>query len=217
MCISNKLIIKIFDIVDYNKSWFAMKDFNLTRNEETVDEIWLMQHFPIYTMGLAGKEHHLLEKTSIPVIKTDRGGQITYHGPGQLIIYFLINLKRKRITVTSLISILENIIINYLESFNCQAYANSEARGVYINNKKVASIGLRVSRGCSYHGLALNIDMDLTPFNIINPCGIENLKMININDINTNIDMKNIINGITPYLTKQLQYDIVKNLKLENI
>jgi lipoyl(octanoyl) transferase len=217
MSISNQLIIKKFDIVDYNQSWTAMKNFNLKRDEKTIDEIWLMQHLPVYTMGLAGKEHHLLEKTSIPLIRTDRGGQITYHGPGQLIIYFLIDLRRKKLTITNLIAVLEEIVINYLKSFNCQAYSNSEARGVYINNKKIASIGLRVSRGCSYHGLSLNVNIDLNPFKKINPCGIENLEMVNIDDINKNINMTNIINEITPYLTKHLRYDIVENLKVDNI
>jgi lipoyl(octanoyl) transferase len=217
MCINSKLIIKKFNIVDYKDSWSAMQEFNAKRDDGTIDEIWLLQHNPVYTLGLAGKESHVLQQSSIPIIRTDRGGQITYHGPGQLIIYLLINLKRKKLTVSQLIAALENTIIGFLDTLNCKAYANPNARGVYIDNKKIASIGLRVSKGCSYHGLSFNIDLDLKPFDNINPCGIKNLEMINLVNISKEFNIKNIVNIIIPYLTKQLQYDKIQNFKVDYI
>ena len=213
----NAVIIKDLGITDYKQTWQKMKSFNANRNYDTNDEIWLTEHYPVYTIGLNGKEEHLLSSTNIPIIRCDRGGQITFHGPGQIIIYPLINLKQQKLSVSKLINILENTIIQLLSKMNCEAKNDLAARGVYIKNKKIASIGLRVSKGCSYHGIALNADMDLSFFNRINPCGIKDLKMIQIKDIQPDFSVDKIKKQILQLLTKQLNYDIINLDNIGNI
>jgi len=203
---SHTVIIKNLGLTDYQETWLKMQEFNSKRNQTTLDEIWCLQHMPVYTLGLAGKQDHLLTETEIPIIRSDRGGQITYHGPGQLIIYVMINLKRKNLLVRNLITTLEQAVIDYLATINCKAKNNLNARGIYVQNKKIASIGLRVSKGCSFHGIAINIDMDLSPFQNINPCGIKNLSMTQIKDIDPNCKLNQIQTQLILYLTKQLNY-----------
>lgn len=174
--------IRYLGIRSYLDVWNEMKHFTLTRDKSTADELWLLEHFAIYTQGQAGKAEHILNPHTIPVLQTDRGGQVTYHAPGQLVAYVLIDLYRRQMTVRALIVALEKILIKLLTNYEINAYSIIGAPGVYIDGKKIASIGLRVKRGCTYHGIALNVAMDLTPFNNINPCGFTNLKMTQLKD-----------------------------------
>ena len=163
--------------VDYAPTWHAMQAFTDARDENTPDELWFLEHEPVFTQGLNGKPEHLLATGDIPVVGIDRGGQVTYHGPGQLVMYALVDLRRRRIGVRELVVALENAVIALAASDGIAATGRREAPGVYVAGRKLASIGLRVRRGCSYHGLALNVDMDLEPFGRINPCGMAGLAM----------------------------------------
>ena len=171
------LIVRDLQLQPYEPIWQAMHEFTDNRNDDTLDEIWLVEHEPVYTQGQAGKPEHLLNPNSIPVVQVDRGGQITYHGPGQQMMYVLLNIKRLKVGVRQLVTALEECIVAHLATFNIQAYPKKDAPGVYVNEQKICSIGLRIRKGCSFHGLALNVNMDLTPFNHINPCGYAGLEM----------------------------------------
>lgn len=168
---------------DYLETWRQMQAFTNSRTSDTLDELWILEHPPVYTQGLNGKPEHILYTGGIPVIETDRGGQATYHGPGQLIIYPLIDLQRKSLGVRTLVSAMENAAINTLDQYGLKAAARSDAPGVYVEQKKIASVGIRVRRGCSYHGLSFNVAMDLTPFSGINICGypaLEATQLVNL-------------------------------------
>ena len=171
------LIVRHLGIRPYLDTWQAMQAFTDRRDVDTPDEIWLLQHEAVYTQGQAGKAEHLLHPTEIPVVQSDRGGQITYHGPGQLIAYLLLDVRRKGLGVRQLVTAMEQAVIGVLAQANIQAAAKADAPGVYVNGAKIASLGLRIRRGCSFHGLALNVDLDLTPFTHINPCGYAGLAM----------------------------------------
>lgn len=175
---NDTLVIRQLNQADYTTVWRAMQNFTDDRNDETVDEVWLVEHPAVFTQGQAGKEEHILCSSNIPIVKVDRGGQVTYHGPGQQVLYVLVNLRRRKIGVRQLVTLIENAIINSLNDYGITAEARADAPGVYINNKKVASLGLRVRKGCSFHGLALNVNMDLSPFLLINPCGYAGLEMV---------------------------------------
>lgn len=162
---------------DYLSCWQAMQEFTNHRTETTVDEVWLLEHNPVFTQGQNGKAEHILNAGDIPVVQTDRGGQVTYHGPGQLMVYTLIDLRRKQLQVRQLVSLIEQSIIDLLAEFGITANAKREAPGVYVNEDKICSIGLRIRRGCAYHGIAFNVALDLEPFTRINPCGFKALKM----------------------------------------
>lgn len=159
-----------------------MRDFTDTRNAQTPDELWLLEHPSVFTLGQAGKPEHILLAGDIPVVNTDRGGQVTYHGKGQLVGYCLFDVKRLGIGVRELVEIIEDSLVNALAEYSIDAWANREAHGVYIGSKKIASLGLRIRKGCSYHGFSLNIDMDLEPFQRINPCGYAGLQMTQMSD-----------------------------------
>lgn len=159
-----------------------MKDFCLQRNDETSDEVWFVEHHRVFTQGVSGKPEHVLTSSDIPIVQSDRGGQITYHGPGQLVMYVLFDLHRLGTGVRSLVDVLENITIDGLKKYGLKSVARKDAPGVYLDNKKIASIGLRVKKGCSYHGLSVNINMDLTPFSYINPCGYEGLEVTQLSE-----------------------------------
>ncbi len=177
------LLVKRLGEQPYAPLWQAMREFTRTRQTDTPDEIWLVQHPPVYTLGLNGSITHLLNADSkIDVIKTDRGGQITYHGPGQLVLYPLLNLRRNQLKVRQLITALEESVINLLSHFSISAHTRQDAPGVYITEKKIASLGLKVHRQCTYHGIALNVAMDLSPFKAINPCGFQGLEMTQLSD-----------------------------------
>jgi lipoyl(octanoyl) transferase len=174
----HSLKIKNLGLQDYQPVWQAMQNFTKSRDKQTHDELWIVEHPPVFTLGRNGKEEHILEKTDIPIIKVDRGGQVTYHGPGQLVVYFLLDLHRRKIGIRQLVTLIENCLVDLLAHYNIEAYSDKKAPGVYVDKKKIAALGLRVSKGCTTHGLSLNIDMDLSPFQSINPCGYENLEVI---------------------------------------
>jgi lipoyl(octanoyl) transferase len=172
---------------DYQTVWQAMQDFTLQRNADTPDELWLVEHPAVYTLGLSGKREHLLNTGDIPVIHSDRGGQVTYHARGQVIIYTLLNIKRLNINIRQLVSLLEQAMIDTLAHYGIVAIAKAEAPGVYVQGKKIGSIGIRIKNNCSYHGLSFNNEMDLTPFNFINPCGYKDLKVTQLSDLGIHI------------------------------
>lgn len=192
----------------YQTVWLQMQHYTDSRNEHSDDELWIVEHDPVFTQGQAGKAEHLLQpETVIPVIQSDRGGQITYHGPGQLVIYCLIDIKRRQLGVRPLVNAIEGAIIDLLNDFEISANTRADAPGVYVDGAKIASLGLRIRRGCSYHGLAFNIDMDLTPFNYINPCGMQNLPMTQLKSLlnGTVPEMNDLAASLTGYLIKRLE------------
>ena len=164
-------------VVDYQPTFDAMKRFTAERTAETEDEIWLLQHPPVYTQGLTGRTEHVLDAGAIPVIQIDRGGQVTYHGPGQWVAYILYDLRRANVNIRELVTLLENAVVALLGEWGLSASGDPSARGVYVDGRKIAALGLKVSRGRVYHGLSLNVDMDLAPFKGINPCGYEGLEV----------------------------------------
>ena len=184
-----------------------MRDFSSSRQAQTVDEFWVLEHYPVYTLGLNGKKEHIINAGDIPVEQVDRGGQITYHGPGQLIIYLLIDIKRKSMGVRAVVTAMENAIISTLKDLGVLAVAKPKAPGVYVDEKKIAALGLRIKNGKSYHGLSLNIDMDLTPFNGINPCGYEGLDVIQIKNLKSEYSKKIITEKLLKFLKKNLNYE----------
>ena len=175
--------------VDYRQAWQDMQAFTDTRGPDTPDKLWLLEHPPVYTLGRNGKREHLLDPGQIPVVQVDRGGQVTYHGPGQLIAYCLIDLRRRRLGVQSLVHTLEQTVIDLLAAHGVTGERRPKAPGVYVNGSKVAALGLRVRRGCSFHGLALNVDMDLSPFTRINPCGYAGLQVTQLSDLGVPLDL----------------------------
>lgn len=174
--------VKHLGVKPYAEVWQAMRDFTDQRASDTVDEVWLVEHEPVFTQGQAGKAEHLLAAGDIPVVQTDRGGQVTYHGPGQLVVYPLIALKRISFGVRDWVSCIENTVVQSLSAFGVESYPKADAPGVYVDGKKIASLGLRVRKGASYHGVAINIAMDLSPFARINPCGYQGLQMTQLAD-----------------------------------
>ena len=196
--------IKHMGMRDYCEIWQAMKAFIMHRNSDTFDEIWLLQHFPVYTQGIAGKPEHLLYKSHIPVVNTDRGGQITYHGPGQLIIYTLLDFRRLGLTVRELVTQLEKAVIDLLAAYYINAESKREAPGVYVNGAKIASLGLKIKNGFCYHGIALNINMDMKPFAAINPCGYIGLKMTQLVELGVPDDIDVISQKIAEKLIIRL-------------
>lgn len=176
------IVIKHLGLQPYESTWQAMQDFTDNRTPETADEIWVVEHPPVFTQGLNGQAKHLLQQTDIPIVQTDRGGQITYHGPGQSVVYVLIDLKRAKLGVRALVSALEDSIIEYLKSLGIYSQARKEAPGVYVDGNKIASLGLKIRKQRSYHGLALNVNMDLSPFNTVNPCGLQGMLMTQVKD-----------------------------------
>lgn len=191
----------------FETSWEEMKAFTDARDEETLDELWLLQHPPVYTLGQAGKPEHLLAPGDIPVIKTDRGGQVTYHGPGQLVGYLLIDIKRMGLGVRNLVTGIERSVIDLLTRYEIQAMARKDAPGVYVEGRKVAALGLRVRRGRSYHGLSLNVDMDLTPFQGINPCGYEGMEVVDMKRLGVELTIEAIAADLMQIIGVEFGYD----------
>ena len=200
------LICRDLGVIDYAETWERMKQFTQDRTKNDADEIWLLEHPSLFTQGQAGKEEHLLAPGNIPVIQVDRGGQVTYHGPGQIVAYVMVDLKRLGIGVRDLVSVLENSVVGTLALNSIEAYPKPDAPGVYVNEQKIASLGLRVRRGCSFHGLALNVDMDLTPFNRINPCGYQGLQMVDMKRLNQDVILSNVKVQLANQLAEQLGY-----------
>ena len=176
----NLPLFKYLESAPYTPIWRAMQQFTDERDEHARDEIWCLEHPPVFTLGMNGKPEHVLAAGDIPLVQIDRGGQVTYHGPGQLVVYTLLDLRRHQKSVRDLVMALENAVINTLAAWGIAAAANRNAPGVYVDGRKIASVGLRIRRGCAYHGLAFNIAMDLQPFQRINPCGYQGLQVVDL-------------------------------------
>lgn len=187
----------------YEPVWQDMQAFTHDRNPATTDELWLVEHPPVYTLGLNGKREHLLTVgEDIPVIQSDRGGQVTYHGPGQLVVYTLLDIKRLNLNIRSLVTLLEQAMINALAGYGVSAVARADAPGVYVDDKKIGSIGLRIKNHCSYHGLSLNNHMDLRPFDAINPCGYSGLKVTQLADLGVTVSNAELAEALVQAITR---------------
>lgn len=198
------MIIRDLGIKPYQMVWADMQQFTDHREMDSEDELWLLEHPPVFTLGRNGKTEHLLDTDAIPVVKTDRGGQVTYHGPGQLIGYTLLDLRRLGIGVRQMVTMLENAIIAVLEEFNIKAAARADAPGVYVDHAKIAALGLRVKNGACYHGVSFNIDMDLSPFSRINPCGFAGMAVTDCRQLGIEISMSAAKTAFSEALTAQL-------------
>ncbi|MEO6975045.1 MAG: lipoyl(octanoyl) transferase LipB [Gallionella sp.] len=207
--------VKSLGLVEYQPTWDAMKKFTAERNSETRDEIWLVQHPPVYTQGLAGKPEHLLRSTGIPVVKIDRGGQITYHGPGQIVAYMVLDLRRWKINVRELVRLMEQAVIDLLAEFGIAAQGREEAPGVYVGDAKIAALGLKIKNGYCYHGLSFNVDMDLGPFANINPCGYAGLRVTQACELGVTVSIselqahlaQNLIHGLQQHFERKQPHE----------
>ncbi|MGI9202839.1 MAG: lipoyl(octanoyl) transferase LipB [Woeseiaceae bacterium] len=198
------MIVRSLGRQDYEPLWRQMQRFTAERDAETQDEIWFTEHPPVYTLGLNASKEHVLDPGDIPVVQVDRGGQVTYHGPGQLMIYPLLDLKRASLGVRDLVTALEHCIIDLLDEFGFASIARKDAPGVYVNARKVASVGLRIRRGASYHGMALNIDVDLEPFLRINPCGFRDLEVTDLRTLGVTESRQEIQDKVEKHLLHRL-------------
>ena len=198
------IVVKRLGRVDYAPTFQAMQDFTATRTAETPDELWIVEHPPVYTLGQAGKPEHILRDVGIPLVQIDRGGQVTYHGPGQVVIYLLLDLARRKIKVRELVSAIEQAVIDLLAEHGVTAERRDGAPGVYVNDAKVAALGLRIRNGCSYHGVSLNVDMDMMPFAAINPCGYPGLQVTQTRDLNIPLTAAEAGEQLSQHLLQQL-------------
>ena len=203
----NPPVIKHLGMAEYIPTWRAMEEFTLARGPGTPDEIWFLEHPPVFTLGLAGKMEHVLAPGDIPVVHIDRGGQVTYHGPGQLVVYPLLDLKRQKLGVRELVEGLENAVIDTLALYGIEARGRRDAPGVYVGEKKICSIGIRVRRGCTYHGIAFNVHTDLEPFSRINPCGYKGLEMTQVSALGGPADVARVAGDLLPALLVRLGYN----------
>ncbi len=202
----HELKIRHLGLEEYNSVFERMREFTHQRTSSTPDEFWCVEHPAVFTLGANADQQHVLEKSSIPIVQTDRGGQVTYHGPGQVIVYLLLDLKRKNIGIKKLVEHIERALVSLLSGYGIRAIARADAHGVYVDHAKIASLGLRVHSGCSYHGLALNVDMDLKPFSMINPCGYAGLEVTQLIDLGVKQDKKTVISELNLKLCEQLNY-----------
>lgn len=200
-------VIRHLGLVDYLPTWRAMEQFTLERTPETPDQIWFLQHPPVFTLGLAGKLEHVLDAGDIPVVHIDRGGQVTYHGPGQLVVYPLLDLRRLQLGVRALVEALELAVIDTVAAYGIQARGRRDAPGVYVGERKLCSIGIRVRRGCTYHGIAFNVAMDLAPFGRINPCGYAGLEMTQLAALGAPADLEQVATDLLPAMRERLGYN----------
>jgi len=198
-------LIRWLGRVDYESTWREMQSFTDSRDEHTRDEIWCLEHPPVFTLGMNGKPEHVLAAGDIPVVKIDRGGQVTYHGPGQLVVYPLLDLRRLQLGVRELVVALENAVIATVAHWGIAAIGKRDAPGVYVDGRKLASIGLRIRRGCSYHGLAMNIAMDLQPFKRINPCGFAGLQVTQVSELGGPANVQAIAESLSEHLLRALK------------
>ena len=216
------LYVRQLGLQPYELTWQSMSEFTDARDDSSPDELWLVQHPPVFTQGQAGKPEHILNAGEIPIVQSDRGGQVTYHGPGQLVLYPLINLRRRQLGVRDMVRLLEKVAVELLQDYNISAYPKPDAPGVYVKHgsvrggekggsgengeSKIASLGLRVRRGCCFHGMSINIDMDLSPFTLINPCGYEGMKVTQLSDLPTSrgIDYMEIEQSVINLIAKNL-------------
>jgi len=204
------LIVRSLGEQPYLETWEAMKSFTAGRDDSVADELWCLEHPRVYTQGQAGKAEHILAPGDIPVILVDRGGQVTYHGPGQLVIYLMINLTRKKLGVRSLVDEIEQAIVRTLAGLDVEAAPRPDAPGVYVGESKIASLGLRVRRGCSFHGLALNVDMDMEPFRRINPCGYAGMAMSQVSDFVPGVTLADVQQRLSEELVSGLAHQNVE-------
>ena len=204
------LLIRQLGLQPWSPVSQAMHDFTNQRSEDTPDEIWLVEHPPVFTQGQAGKAEHLRGPGDIPVMQSDRGGQVTYHGPGQQVMYVLLNLKRRKTGVRQLVTAIEQTVVETLAHFDIAAAARADAPGVYVKDKKICSLGLRIRNGCSFHGLALNVDMDLSPFHRINPCGYAGLEMTQVADLKAGTTLADVQPLLIEHFARQLSFSSVR-------
>ena len=200
-------VVRNLGVKPYTETWQAMKSFTDSREESTADELWFVEHPPVYTLGQAGKVEHLLDPGDIPIVHSDRGGQVTYHGPGQLVCYLLLDIRRLHLGVRDLVTTIEQSIVQLINSYGGSAESKPEAPGVYVDGRKLAALGLRIRKGCSYHGLSLNVDMDLSAFSNINPCGFEGLEVVDMKRLGIDRPISEIIEQLTSILVQQIGYD----------
>ena len=200
-------VIRHLGLADYVSTWRAMEKFTLERTPETVDQIWFLQHPPVFTLGLAGKLEHVLDPGEIPVVHIDRGGQVTYHGPGQLVVYPLLDLRRLQLGVRALVEALELSVIDTVAAYGIPARGRRDAPGVYVGERKLCSIGIRVRRGCTYHGIAFNVAMDLAPFSRINPCGYAGLEMTQLSSLAAPTNLEQVAADLLPAMLRRLGYN----------
>lgn len=198
-------VVKHLGLVEYEPTWRAMQRFTAERTASTEDELWLVQHPPVFTQGQAGKPEHLLNLTDIPVVQIDRGGQVTYHGPGQIVAYLLLDLRRWKINVRDLVRLMENSVIDLLATHGVSAAGREDAPGVYVGDAKIASLGLKIKNGCCYHGLAFNVEMDLTPFSYINPCGYAGLRVTQAREVGIATPLAELEQRLARTLATRLQ------------
>jgi len=204
--VQTQLRVKYLGMRLYQDVWQQMEDFTNSRNKETQDEVWIVEHPRVFTLGQAGKAEHILAAGDIPIVKSDRGGQVTYHGPGQLVVYLLIDLRRLGINVRQLVSGIEASIVKLLSTFNILASARKDAPGVYVEGKKIAALGLRIRKGCSYHGLSLNVDMDIEPYSRINPCGYSGMEMTQLRDLGVTDSLSQVSTLLLTHIQCQFGY-----------
>ena len=200
-----QIIVRRLGRVDYEPTFLAMQDFTAARTAETADEIWIVEHPPVYTLGQAGKPEHILRDIGIPLVRIDRGGQVTYHGPGQVVIYLLLDLPRLKIKVRELVAAIEQAVIDLLAEQGVAAARRDGAPGVYVGEAKIAALGLRIRNGCSYHGVSLNVDMDLSPFAAINPCGYAGLRVVQTRDLDIPLTAHEAGERLSHHLLRQLE------------
>ena len=202
----SRVVVRRLGLLPYEQAWEAMKSFTAARTRSSADEIWLLEHPPIYTYGVAGRSEHLPDsRCVIPVLKVDRGGQVTYHGPGQIVAYVLLDLQRRALTVRGLIRTLEQAVIDLLLDFGISAARRANAPGVYVGPAKIAALGIRIRHGCCYHGLSLNVDMDLAPFRAIDPCGYAGLEVTQLRDLGVSVPIGSVVDRLAAKLTGQLE------------
>ncbi len=207
-----KLIIRALGIQPYLETWQAMKDLTASRGPQTPDELWCLEHPPVFTQGQAGKPEHILAPDDIPVVQVDRGGQVTYHGPGQLVVYLMIDLSRSKIGIRALVDLIEQSLVSVLATQGIDAASRPDAPGVYVGDSKIASLGLRVRRGCSFHGLALNVAMNMEPFARINPCGYAGMAMSQVQDYVPGATVADVAGVLTEELASRLGYSVIDRI-----
>lgn len=204
MSATDALVIRHLGQVEYETAWRDMQSFTNHRDRNTPDELWFLEHPPVFTLGRNGRQEHLHRSGGIPVLKVDRGGQVTYHGPGQLVVYTLLNINRRQLGVQSLVRMLEQAVIDLCAGYGIEAQRRNSAPGVYVDERKVAALGLRVRKGCSFHGLSLNIDMDLAPFSMIDPCGYSDLEVTQLRDLGIETSMTTLTGQFQNHLEQLL-------------
>lgn len=211
------IVVRNLGLQSYEPIWHAMQDFTDSRDAGTDDEIWFCQHEPVFTLGLNSAPEHLLATGDIPIVQIDRGGQVTYHGPGQLMIYPLIDIRRANIGVRELVTALEQCVVDLAAEFGIDAASRCDAPGVYVDGVKLASIGLRIRRGASFHGMALNVDVDLEPFSRINPCGFQGLEVTDLNRLGAEKDLNVVRDRLLPHLLRHLRLNDATLVPVESL